>query len=139
MRRIFLRNITLWLTILSLLWSSQGYGYVWCMTEAGTHLESISNSHCAQSDPATDSSLAAFAEEDGDCGPCFDLAAGHDTLQHRNRSGCDLGSPFLLSTIVYSQWAPSALVRQLDNNLILEPLPRVATTLLVHRTIVLLI
>jgi len=139
MRRIFLRNLTLWLTILTLLWSSQGYDYVWCMTGAGTHLESISDSHCAQGDLATDSSQAAFAEEDVECGPCVDLAATYDTLQHRNRSGCNLGSPFLLSTIVYPQWAPSAFVRQLDNNLILEPPLRVATTLLVHRTIVLLI
>ena len=146
MRQLPFRNITLWLTILTLLWSSlgQGYGYVWCVTEDGpTHLESALESHCDRGAPllaVTDSRVASFAtEEDADCGPCLDLAATGDTLQQRKLSSGDLYDPFLLSTILRPAWASPVLVRHLANNLILEAPPRVATTLLVHRTIVLLI
>jgi hypothetical protein len=146
MKKSPFRNIMLWLTILTLLWSSQGqmHGYVWCVTADGpTHLESVLDSHCGRgaSSPLaeTDSCMAVSGEEDAACGPCVDLAATHDTLQHRTFSGFSLGAPFLLSTSLHPQWVPPVLVRQLNNNLILEPPPRVATTLLVHRTIVLLI
>lgn len=139
MKKLPFRNITLWLTILTLLWSSQGqmYGYVWCVTADGpTHLESVLDSHCARGETAP--TMAISGEEDA-CGPCLDLDATHDTLQHRTDSGYDLGAPFLHSTIVRPQWVPPALVRYLDSNLILETPPRIATTLLVHRTTVLLI
>jgi hypothetical protein len=139
MRNSPFRNIMLWLTILALLWSSQGNGYVWCVTTDGpTHLESTLNSHCNQGE--RDACIANFDGEINST-PCVDLAATHDILQYRTVSGWDLGAPFLLSTLVRPQWAPPALVRYLSNNLILdlEPSPRIATTLLVHRSTVLLI
>lgn len=137
MRKSPFRNIMLWLTILTLLWSSQGYGYVWCVTADGpTHLESALESHCNRGE--ADSCVATFGGEINSS-PCVDLAASHDVLQYRTVYGCDLGAPFLLSTTVRPQWAPPALVRYLSNNLILEPSPRISTTLLVHRSTVLLI
>ena len=143
MRKLPFRNMMLWLTILTLLWSSQGQGYVWCVVADGpTHLESALESHCdrgAHPLASTDSRITIFAAEDADCGPCLDLAATGDTLQQRKLSSGDLYSPFLLSTILRPAWASPVLVRHLANNLILEAPPRVATTLLVHRTIVLLI
>ena len=144
MRKFPFRNSMLWLTILTLLWSSQGQGYVWCVTADGpTHLESALENHCDWSvSSATGSSepaVATFAGEETPCGPCFDLDATHDILQHRILSGFDLVGPFLLSSIVRPEWVHPVLVRYLDNNLILEPPPRLATSLLVHRTTVLLI
>lgn len=138
MRKLPFRNITLWLTILTLLWSSQGYGYVWCMTEEGTHLENLSASHCVLNDAVAASRLETFAVGDA-CGPCVDLAATHDTLQYRTDTGCDLDTHFLPSTIVRPQWAPPVFVRYLSNNLILEPSSRISMPLLVHRSTVLLI
>jgi hypothetical protein len=143
MRKFPFRNITLWLTILTLLWSSQGQGYVWCVVADGpTHLESSLESHCGScsSHSATpEQQLITFGDEDSSCSPCFDLAATHDTLQQRTLSNSDLSGPFLPSTSIHPQWESPSLVRHLANKLILEALPRVATTLLVHRTIVLLI
>lgn len=147
MRKFPFRNLTLWLTILTLLWSSQGYGYVWCMTADGpTHLENTLHNHCGHDAPhAADNAdgrvtISGVEKEDASCGPCLDLTATDDTLQQRKLSGGDLDSPFLLSTFLRSAWAsPVFVVRQLSNNLILEAPPRVATMLLVHRTIVLLI
>lgn len=146
MSKLPFRNLMLWLTILTLLWSSQGqgYGYVWCVTEDGqTQLESVLESHCGEDSHHTadsaDRHQSTFAAEDNSCGSCLDLAATHDTLQHRTLSGGDADAPFLPTTNIRPPWASPALVRQLDNNLILETTPRVATTLLAHRTIVLLI
>ena len=143
MRKLPFRNLMLWLTILTLLWSSQGQGYVWCVVADGsTHLESALESHCdrgAHPLAAAELQVVTFSNEDTSCGPCFDLAANHDTLQSRTLSDSDLAAPFLPSTGIYPQWAPPVLVRHLANNLILEAPPRVATTLLVQRTIVLLI
>lgn len=137
MRKSPVRNIMLWLTILTLLWSSQGFGYVWCVTADGpTHLESALESHCNRG--GTDACVTPFGSE-VNSSPCVDLAATHDILQYRTVSGYDLGAPFLLSTKVRPQWAPPALVRYLSNKLILESSPRIATTLLVHRSTVLLI
>ena len=142
MKRLPFRNLMLWLSILTLLWSSQGQSYVWCMVEDGqTHLESSLESHCGSGSahlPTPEQQTVTFGADDGSCSPCFDLAATHDTLQHRTLSDSDFG-PFHPSTSVHPQWAPPALVRHLDNKLILEAAPRVATTLLVQRTIVLLI
>ena len=143
MRRLPFRNMMLWLTILTLLWSSQGYGYVWCVVEDGqTHLENALETHCGSgaSSPlaVTGSCVTTFGSE-FNSSPCMDLAATHDTLQYRTVSGYDLGTPFLPSTFVRPQWAPPALVRYLSNNLILEPSPHISTTLLVHRSTVLLI
>jgi len=145
MRKLPFRNVMLWLTILTLLWSSQGqgYGYVWCVTADGpAHLESALESHCGSGSPsvaATNSCVTIFGEEDASSGPCFDLAATLDTLQQRTLSDSDLGGPFLLPISVHPQWTPPALVRHLANKLILEAPPRISTTLLVHRTTVLLI
>lgn len=143
MRKFPFRNITLWLTILTLLWSSQGQGYVWCVVADGpTHLESSLESHCRSDAPhaaAPGQQVVTFGAGDDSCNPCFDLAATFDTLQQRTLFGYDLDVPSLLSTSVHPQWAAADLVRHLANNLILEAPPRVATTLLVHRTIVLLI
>ena len=144
MRKFPFRNITLLLTILTLLWSSQGQSYVWCMTADGaTHLESTQHSHCDRGalhlPEKTDARITIFGEEDVCCSPCVDLAATFDTLQQRKLSAGDLDSPFLLSSILRPEWVPPVLVRHLLNNLIPEPPPRVATSLLVHRTIVLLI
>lgn len=142
MKKLPFRNIMLWLTILTLLWSGQGQGYVWCMTAEGAHLESPLANHCGSGVPplaAPELNVETFGAEDTSCNPCVDLAATHDTLQQRTLSGSDDGSPFHLSAIVHPHWAPAAFVRKLDNNLILEDPPRVATTLLLHRTIVLLI
>lgn len=143
MRKLPFRNMMLWLTILTLLWSSQGQGYVWCVVADGpTHLESALESHCdrdAHRLAPTDSRDTIFAAEDAPCSPCFDLAATSDTLQQRKLSGSDLYTPFLLSTILRPVWTSPVLLRHLSNKLFLEAPPRVATTLLVHRTIVLLI
>lgn len=143
MKRHPFSNMMLWLTILTLLWSSQGYSYVWCVVEDGqTHLENTLESHCGSgtSSPmaATGSCVTAFGSE-FNSSPCMDLAATHDTLQCRTVTGYDLGTPYLLSTFVRPQWASPALLRYLSNNLILEPLPRISTTLMVHRSTVLLI
>lgn len=143
MRRLPFRNMMLWLTILTLLWSSQGYGYVWCMVEDGqTHLENALETHCgsgASSPSAVSGSCVTTFGSEFNSSPCVDLATTHDPLQYRTVSGSDLDTPFLLSTFVRPQWAPPALVRYLSNNLILEPSPRISTTLLVHRSTVLLI
>lgn len=143
MKRLPFRNLMLWLSILTLLWSSQGYGYVWCVVADGqTHLESSLESHCdrgARPLAAAELQVVTFGNEDTSCGPCFDLAATPDTLQSRSFSDSNLAGPFLPSPGIYPQWAPPVLVRHLANNLILEAPPRVATTLLVQRTIVLLI
>lgn len=140
MNKIPFRNMMLWLTILTLLWSSQGYGYVWCMSEEGTHLESIADNHCdLNNDSAADSSCAIFAADDSSRDHCFDLAANHDTLQHRNLASGELDLPCLLDSYRSFPLVFRSLVRHLDNNLILESPPRIATTLLVQRTIVLLI
>jgi hypothetical protein len=143
MRKLPFRNMMLWLTILTLLWSNQGQGYVWCVVADGpTHLESSLESHCERGAPLSAApalQVVTFGNEDASCGPCFDLAATHDTLQQRTPSGCDLDAPSLLPISVHPQWAPPALVRHLANNLIREAPPRVAMTLLVQRTIVLLI
>ena len=142
MKKLPFRNMMLWLTILTLLWSSQGQGYVWCVTADGpTHLENSLESHCDRGalPSAAAFQVVTFGAEDASCGPCIDLAATHDTLQPRTPTGCDIDAPSLLPTSVRPEWAPPALVRHLANNLILEAPPRVATTLLVHRTIVLLI
>ena len=144
MRKFPFRNITLWLTILTLLWSSQGQGYVWCVTAEGpTHLESTQHSHCDRGAPhlpeKSDARVTIFGEEDASCSPCVDLATSADILQQRKLSAFDLYSSFLLSPILLPDWAPPVLIRQLANNLIPEPPPRIATSLLVHRTIVLLI
>lgn len=138
MPRLLFRNITLWLTILTLLWSSQGQGYVWCMTAEGTHLENTLENHCG-SGALPLANVVTFGTEDAPCNPCFDLAATHDILQQRTLSDSDLASPSIVSTLVHPHWTPPAFVRQLDNNLILEPLPRVASALLAHCTVVLLI
>ena len=143
MKKLPFRNLMLWLTILTLLWSSQGQGYVWCVVADGpTHLESSLESHCDRGAPplaAAGFQVVTFGSEDASCGPCFDLAATHDSLQSRTLSGCDPDAPRLPSPSIYPQLAPPVLVRHLANNLILEAPPRVATTLLVQRTIVLLI
>jgi hypothetical protein len=144
MKKFPFRNITLWLTILTLLWSSQGQAYVWCVTADGpTHLENTQHSHCDRGAPhlpeKTDARVTTFGEVDASCSPCVDLAASDDTLQQRKLSAGDLYTPFLLSPILHSDWVPPVLVRQLVNNLIPEPAQRIATSLLVHRTIVLLI
>ena len=143
MRKIPFRNMMLWLTILTLLWSSQGQGYVWCMTADGpTHLENSLESHCDRAAPpsaAAGFQVVTFGSEDASCGPCFDLAATHDTLQPRTPTGCDIDAPSLLPTSVRPEWVAPVLVRYLSNNLILEPSPRISTTLLVHRSTVLLI
>jgi hypothetical protein len=137
MRKSPFRNIMLWLTILTLLWSSQSYGYVWCVTADGpTHLESALESHCNRGEQ--DSCVASFGSEINSS-PCVDLAATHDTLQYRTVSGSDLGASLLLSATVRPQWVPAALVLYLSNNLILEPSPRISTALLIHRSTVLLI
>ena len=143
MRKFFFRNITLWLTILTLLWSSQGYGYVWCVAEDGqTHLENALETHCGSkaSSPlaVTGSCVTAFGSE-FNSSPCVDLAATHDTLQYRTVSGSDLAAHYLPSSMVGPQWATPVFVRYLSNNLILEPSPSISTTLLVHRSTVLLI
>ena len=143
MRKFPFRNMMLWLTILTLLWSSQGYGYVWCVVEDGpTHLENALETHCGSgaSSPlaVTGSCVTTFGSE-FNSSPCVDLAATQDTLQYRTGSGINLDKHFLLTTSIRPQWAPPALVRYLSNNLILEPSPRISTTLLVHRSTVLTI
>jgi hypothetical protein len=144
MRKFPLRNMTLWLTILMLLWSSQGQGYVWCVTADGpTHLESAQHSHCDRGashlPEKTDARVTIFGEEDASCSPCVDLTATVDTLQQRKLSVDDLDTFVLPSIIPRPEWALPVFVRHLLNNLIPELPPRIATTLLVHRTIVLLI
>lgn len=143
MRKSLFRNMTLWLTILTLLWSSQGYGYVWCVTAEGpTHLENILHNHCDHDVPPgeeSDSPATISHADSASCGPCVDLAASYDLLQQRKLFSGNVLSPFLLSIIVLPEWVPTFLVRHLTNNLHLEDPPRVSTTLLAHRTIVLLI
>lgn len=142
MRRSPLRNLTLWLTILTILWSSQCYSYVWCMTAQGTtHLESTLEPHCDHVPPSLNAgcaAIAAFSTADS-CGPCLDLAAAQDTLQQRKPTAYSLYTPLPPANALPPKWAPPTFIRQLSSKLILSSPPRVATALLTHRTIVLLI
>lgn len=142
MKRRPFRNLTLWLTILTILWSSQSYSYVWCVTAQGTtHLESALERHCDHESPALNTGCAAVAafsaKESG--GSCLDLAAAHDTLQQRNLSAFSLDVPLPLANVPPPKWEAPAFIRNLDNKLILSSPPRVATAILTQRTIVLLI
>lgn len=143
MRRLPFHNIMLWVTILTLLWSSQGQGYVWCVVADGpTHLESALESHCDRELPsaAAAAHVASLASGTMDaCGPCLDLAATGDTLQQRKPSADEFANAFLLAPMQHPASPSPIFVRHLVNNLVPAAPPRVATTLLAHRTVVLLI
>lgn len=88
MKRSFSRNTMLWLTILTLLWSSQGQGYVWCLAEGGqTHLEVDTHCLAAGGQESTMPALriASCAAADEDCGACIDHAATRELLQTQQR------------------------------------------------------
>lgn len=143
MNRFFSRNLTLWLTIFTLLWGSQGYGYVWCVaTDGATHLKSALENHCEgechpELTPASEFELSEIDLHT--CSPCVDLAANHETLHSRPFSAPPLLFP--LSNLdfpsVPCDFPP--LLSQLETTLHYEAPFRIDRSILTLRTIVLLI
>lgn len=147
MRSFPSRNILLWFMVLALLLSSQErvHGYVWCVEEDGqTRLESALHNSCTADEASAVAGTcaattgAALTADDSCCGPCLDLAVAPESLQQRSRSNYDLVAPLIPAPVVpvaATQFPP----RTLPVHVLPEPRPRIATSLLILRTIVLLI
>jgi hypothetical protein len=119
-------------------------GYAWCFGDDGhVDIEYIAGSDCADDALAANLSdklyATSFSQSDEDhCGPCFDLDIqlndATTTKRLENKAPVSLGA--IAITALPSLSAQT--VKLLVGNLIPQPPPRIAQSILNHRTVVLL-
>ena len=119
-------------------------GYAWCFGDDGhVEIEYISGSDCADDACATNLSdtlsESTFSQPDEDhCGPCLDLDIQLNDATTTKR--LENKAPVTLDAIaITSLPSPSAqTVKMVVGNLVPQPPPRIAQSILNHRTVVLL-